>query len=207
MHVSGGAVEPGVELEESSEALARRRALAIAGDSVRGGLFLGTLEAVREGVGEAAVRRCLAAGEEPRFLEFFSYPLSTFLKVHEAATAELARGCGGWTQAQRVLGRRAGGDLLTCAGGKALLLLCRGETRRLMNNAPTAYRVAVNHGERSVLWEGLTRGRVVMRRDFMPCAFHEGVLGMMLEATGARGGRVRGTRLDVLDGEYLIEWE
>ncbi len=208
MMMTGDAVaveEP--EGRDSLEALSRRLALSMRGAPGRGAFFVGTLERGREGGGAAGVRRCLAAADEPRFMEFFHYPLSAFLRVNEAAVAELAPELGGWSHAQRVLGRRAAVDLLSSAAGRALLLLSRGETRRLMGNLPSVYRVAVNHGERLVQWEGAGRGRDLMRRDFMPCAFHEGLLGGLLEATHARGVSVRGLRLDVLDSEYGVAWE
>jgi uncharacterized protein (TIGR02265 family) len=129
------------------------------------------------------------------------------MRVNAAAAWELAPGCGGWDAAQRLLGLRAATDLLTCAAGRALLLLSRCETRRLVGNLPSAYRAAVNHGDRSVVWEGMSRGRVIMRRDFMPCAFHEGLMRGVLESTKARGVEVVGTRVDVLDSEYVLSWE
>jgi uncharacterized protein (TIGR02265 family) len=168
--------------------------------------FLGMLEAVRSLAGEQEVRRCVEAGGEPRDVEFFNYPVSTFLKVNDVAARVLAPRCGGWVEAQRHMGRRATADMLKSAAGKALLLLSRGETRRLVGNLPSAYRAAVNYGERTVVWEGASRGRVIMRRDFMPCAYHEGVLLAALEGMKARAVEVRGSRVDVLDGEYLVSW-
>ena len=93
------------------------------------------------------------------------------------------------------------------AAGKALLLLSKGEARRLLANMPSAYRAAVNFGERTVVWEGPARGRVLMRRDFMPCAWHEGVVLAALEGMNARAVQLRGSRLEVLDSEYLVCWE
>jgi uncharacterized protein (TIGR02265 family) len=200
------AVDEGREAD-ASENLARRLALSMPQDTVRGAFFLGMLEVVRSWAGEAAVLRCLDAGGEPRFKDFFHYPLGAFMRMNAAAASELSPGCGGWDEAQRVLGQRAAADLLSSASGKALLLLSRCETDRLVTNLPSAYRVAMNHGERSVHWEGLSRCRVIMRRDFMPCAFHEGLLRGVLEATGARSVEARGWRMDVLDGEYVLSWE
>jgi uncharacterized protein (TIGR02265 family) len=174
---------------------------------VRGTLFLGALEVVRALEGEDGVRRCVEAGGEPRFVEFFNYPVEAWLRVNEEAARLLEGRCGGWAEAQRRLGRRATADMLKSTAGKALLLLSKGETRRLLANMPSAYRAAVNFGERTVTWEGPMRGRVLMRRDFMPCAWHEGVLLATLEAMKARAGRVLGTRLEVLDSEYLVSWE
>ena len=62
-------------------------------------------------------------------------------------------------------------------------------------------------GRSKVVWDGPARGRVLMRRDFMPCAWHEGVLLAALEGMKARAVQVRGSRLEVLDSEYLVCWE
>ncbi|OJH36384.1 TIGR02265 family protein [Cystobacter ferrugineus] len=207
MMTSACAVDVGPVRVDASEELAQRLALSIPGDTVRGSLFLGTLDAVRTWAGEAAMLRCVDAGGEPRFKEFFNYPLGAFIRVNAAAAWELAPGCGGWDAAQRLLGQRAATDLLASAAGKALLLLSRCETRRLVGNLPSAYRAAMNHGERSVSWEGFCRGRVTMRRDFMPCAFHEGLLRAVLESTKAREVEVVGSRVDVLDSEYVLSWQ
>ncbi|WP_199243066.1 DUF2378 family protein [Vitiosangium sp. GDMCC 1.1324] len=195
------------EAQDLREDLERRLALTTPADMVRGMFFLGMLEVVRTAAGEEGMRRCVEAGGEPRFVEFFNYSVSTFLKVNDTAARVLAPRYGGWEQAQRHLGRRATADMLKSAGGKALLLLSKGETRRLVGNLPSAYRTAVNYGERTVVWEGPSRGRVLMRRDFMPCAYHEGLLLAALEGMNARGVEVRGSRVDVLDGEYLVSWE
>ncbi|HEX8818513.1 MAG TPA: DUF2378 family protein, partial [Archangium sp.] len=189
------------------EDLEQRVALATPSDTVRGGFFLGALEEVRASVGEAGVRQCVEAGGEPRFVEFFNYPVGTWLRVSEVAARLMAPECGSWEEAQRRLGRRAKVDLLRSATGRALQLVSRDEPRGLVANLPSAYRAAVNYGERTVVWEGLSRGRVIMRRDFMPCAFHEGVLLAVLEGMKVRGVEVRGLRVGVLDAEYLIAWE
>lgn len=204
MHDCG--VEAGGDAQDLREDLARRLELTTPADTVRGSFFLGALEAVRALAGEEEVRRCIEAGGEPRFVEFFNYPVSTFLKVNDVAAGVLAPRCGGWVEAQRHMGRRAMADMLKSAAGKALLLLSRGDTRRLVGNLPSAYRAAVNYGERTVVWEGASRGRVIMRRDFLPCAYHEGVLMAALEGMKARAVEVRGSRVDVLDGEYLLSW-
>ncbi|HYO54256.1 DUF2378 family protein [Archangium sp.] len=201
----------GVEADQGTRDLPEeweeRMALATPADTVRGMFFLDMLEAVRALEGEEGVRQCVGAGGEPRFVEFFNYPVGTWLRVNDAAARVLGPRCGGWEEAQRQLGRRAMADMLKSAAGKALLLLSRGETRRLVSNLPSVYRAAVNFGERTVIWEGPTRGRVVMRRDFMPCAYHEGVLLGGLEGLKARAVSVRGSRMEVLDSEYLLSWE
>jgi uncharacterized protein (TIGR02265 family) len=152
------------------------------------------------------VAACLEVAGEPRFVEFFNYPVSTYLRVNDAAARVLAPLCGGWDEAQRRLGRRSTVDLLKSAAGRALVLVSSGQARRLVGNLPSAYRAAVNYGERTVTWEGPSRGRVFMRRDFLPCAYHEGVLLAALEGMKAQAPQVRGQRLGVLDAEYLVSW-
>lgn len=207
MGTSSWGLEVGGGAQTLREDLALRVGQATPADMVRGLFFLGTLEVVREEVGEEGVLECLVAGGEPRFMEFFNYPVSAYLRMNEAAARVLAPRYGGWEEAQRQLGRRAMEDLLQSAAGKTLMLVARGETRRLVSHLPSAYRAVVNYGERSVVWEGPTRGRLVMRRDFLPCAYHEGLLRAALGKLKARGVEVYGARLGQLDGEYLLSWE
>lgn len=192
---------------DCSGELERRLALATPADTVRGTFFLGMLEAVRALAGEEGAQRCQEAGDEPLLRDFFHYPVSSFLRINDVAAWVLAPRCGGWHEAQRHLGRRAMGDMLKSAAGRALLLLSRGETRRLVDNLPTVYRSAVNYGERSLVWEGPARGRLLVRRDFLPCAFHEGMLLATLEELKSHAVEVRGERMDVLDSEYVLAWQ
>jgi uncharacterized protein (TIGR02265 family) len=200
-------VETDQQAQTLREELEQRVALATPSDTVRGVFFLGTLDAVKTLAGEAGVRQCLEVGGEARFVEFFNYPVGSYLRMNEVAARVMAPECGGWEEAQRRLGRRATVDMLRSATGRALQLVSRGETRRLVANLPSAYRAAVNYGERTVVWEGPSRGRVIMQRDFMPCAYHEGVLRAALEGMKVRVVEVRGLRMGVLDAEYLFAWE
>ena len=206
MRTSGVEVAADLEMPEAYGEVERRVALATPTDTVRGTFFVAVLEAVRALAGDEGAQRCLEAGEEPRFVDFFNYPVATFLRVNDVAGWVLAPRCGGWQEAQRYLGRRAMAGLLKSAAGRALLLLARGDTERLMGTVPSVYRTAVSSGERSWVWEGRTRGRLLMQRDFMPCAFHEGLLLALLEELKVGGAEVRSERGDVLDAEYVLSW-
>jgi uncharacterized protein (TIGR02265 family) len=192
--------------QDLREDLEQRVALATVADTVRGMFFLGTLEAVRAVGGARGVEACLEVAGESRFVEFFNYPVSAFARVNDVAARVLAPLCGGWEEAQRRLGRQSTVDMLESAAGRALALVSRGQARRLVGHLPSAYRAAVNYGERTVTWEGPSRCRVLMRRDFLPCAYHEGVLLAALEGLKAPAPQVRGLRLGVLDAEYLVSW-
>ncbi|HEX8436344.1 DUF2378 family protein [Archangium sp.] len=206
MSVSIREVGQDQEAQDLREEMERRVALATVSDTVRGLLFLGTLESVKALGGQAGVEACLEVAGEPRFVEFFNYPVGTYLRVNDVAARVLAPLCGGWEEAQRRLGRQSMGGMLKSATGRALVLVSRGQPRQLVGNLPSAYRAAVNFGERTVTWEGPSRGRVLMRRDFLPCAYHEGVLLAALEGLKVSAPQVRGQRLGELDSEYLVSW-
>jgi len=46
-----------------------------------------------------------------------------------------------------------------------------------------------------------------MRRDFLPPAYHEGVLAALLSSLGLGVAQVIGRRVGVLDADYEITWE
>jgi uncharacterized protein (TIGR02265 family) len=195
-----GAVGPEQELEE-------RLALAQPEDTVRGMFFHGTLELVRSVGGEEAVERCLEEAGERSFVPFFNYPVSEYMRVSREAARVLAPSCGGWEEAQRRLGSRAAEEFMRSAAGRALRLMAGGDVKRMWSHAGAAYRAAVSYGERLVVWETFTSGRLLMTRDFMPCAYQEGVIKGALEIGGARQVRVEGLRVAVLDSEYTFSWE
>ena len=71
----------------------------------------------------------------------------------------------------------------------------------------TAYRVSLGFGEREGAWTGPRSAHFVMRGDFLPPPFHEGVLMAMLERLNARKVRVCGRQTGVLDSEYELSWQ
>jgi uncharacterized protein (TIGR02265 family) len=187
--------------------LERRLALVTPADTTRGMFFNGVLALVRQQGSAEGVKRCLAACDNQRFLDFFNYPAEQFLKLVWAAARVLEPGLEGFEPALRVLGRQAATDFLSSAAGKALMLLGQGDVRRLMENLPSAYRVSVSYGQRTVEWTGPQSGRLLMERDFMPFAYHEGVLVGLLEAQGVTGVKVVGHQEGLMSSEYDFSWE
>ena len=206
MQLNREAGAPAGEALDSPEALARREALALPGELARGMFFQATLEAVRALGDEEAVRRCLEASGEERFVDFFNYPVATHLRVLFTAAQQLQGRCGSLEEALRQLGLRAGVHFMRCVAGMALLLVSRWEPRRLVDGLPSVYRAAVSYGKRSVMWTGPASGRLLMQREFMPYPFQEGVLAGVLEGGKARGVQVRGRQLSTLDSEYDVSW-
>ncbi len=197
---SGGVTDWTVGLE-------RRLTLVTPVDTTRGMFFNGVLALVRQQGSAEGVKRCLAACDNQRFLDFFNYPAEQFLKLTWAAARVLEPELGGFEPALRVLGRQASVDFLGSAAGKALMLLGQGDVRRLMENLPSAYRVSVSYGQRTVEWTGPSSGRLLMERDFMPFAYHEGVLAGVLEAQGVVGVKVVGHQEGLMSSEYDFSWE
>ncbi len=191
----------------SDEDLARRLAMAAPCDTARGTFLRTTLEAVRCLGDEDAVRDCQRASGEDKLVDFFIYPVTANLRMVFSAARLLEQRCGGLDEALRALGYRAADGFLCSAAGMALQLLANGDVKRLVDHLPAMYRASVSFGSRSLVWTGPTSGRFLMRREFMPYPFLEGMLMGVLDKVSARDAQVRGRQLSTLESEYEISWE
>ncbi len=172
-------------------------------DQARGMFFNGCVNAVRRHAGEAA-----AAGlSSQKWVDIFNYPVSDFLVMAWPAIDRLSPLCGGREGALRRLGRQAVDDFLGSMTGKTLLGLVGREPRRLLSSTPASYRAALSYGERRLEFTGEKSARLVVVRDFMPAAYHEGVLAAAVEATGGRNVKVTSKSTGLLDATYEIHWE
>jgi uncharacterized protein (TIGR02265 family) len=176
-------------------------------DTCRGMFFNGVLQSVNLLGGPEARTRCLAVIGERRFVDFLNYPVRDFLQLLFIATEVLGPRHGGRDAIQRQLGRRAVEDFLGATVGKTILALAGHEPKRLLSSFPNACKVALSYGVRTVEWLGPNQARLAMRGDFLPMAYHEGVLLAVLERSLARNPEVRGRRLGVLDMDYELRWE
>ncbi|WP_426755610.1 DUF2378 family protein [Myxococcus sp. Y35] len=186
--------------------LRQRCALATPDDTARGMFFRGTLDTVRRMGGSALEQLCRQSLPEKRYIDFFSYPITQFLPLAFQAASLLSEHCGGVDAAHRTLGEKAAHDFLESVAGRTMLMLAYDEPRLLLGQLPSGFRSAVSYGERSMVWTGPRSGRFVMKRDFMPPAYHEGVLRAALEAVGARDIQVQGREVGLLDSEYALSW-
>jgi len=186
--------------------LEERLALATRDDTARGLFFNGALGAVKVLGGDAAVQRCLAAAGEKKFVDFFNYPVTAFLKLAFTAAEVMGPQLGGFDVALRRMGVQATADFLSSAAGKTLLLLAVNNPKRMLSNLHSGYRAAVSYGERGVRWTGETSGVFTMKRDFMTPEYHEGVLQAVIEAVGGKDVRVSGQKTGPLDAEYVLSW-
>jgi uncharacterized protein (TIGR02265 family) len=191
----------------SDEDLEQRLAMASPSDTARGMFLRATLDAVRILGDEEAVHRCQRMSGEEKLVDFFTYPVASNLRMVFAAARMLEVRYGGIDEALRQLGHKAAECFLASAAGLALQLLAGGDTSRLLGNMPSMYRASVSFGVRSVLWTGPTSCRLTMRREFMPCSFQEGMLLGVLKKANARGARVLGQQLSLLESDYDVTWE
>ncbi|HYO66695.1 MAG TPA: TIGR02265 family protein, partial [Archangium sp.] len=136
--------------------------LAVVGpkDTTRGFLFGSALELMRTEGSAESLKRCVEAAGSGNFTAFFSYPVSTFLKLTYAAAQELSDKHGGFDAAMQHLGFRVAPRFLESTTGRMLLSLVGKEPRRLIESMPSAYKTAWDHGACSLTWTGAKSGRI-----------------------------------------------
>jgi uncharacterized protein (TIGR02265 family) len=205
--VDGFARAAGGVVDENTAWQLRERCLAATPeDRARGMFFLGVVGVVRFLQGEDAAARCLKASGLETLDAAELYPVTRFLPMVSEATRLLKPQLGDWAQALHYIGTQATVDFLASMFGRELMQASRRNPRLLLQHLAEGYSAAVSYGERSVLWTGDTSARFVMRRDFMPAQYHEGVLLGALEAVGAQDVQVHGRQLSLLDTEYDVSW-
>ncbi len=194
-------------IRDAQRQLEVRLSLAGPADTCRGIFFNGVLEGLRKLAGEEIEARCRDATGERKFTDFFNYPVSGFIRLGLAALPLIGGRLGGGEAVLRWMGTESLESFLSSVAGKTALMLAGNNVKRLVNQLPSSYRAAVSYGERHVVWTGERSGRFIFKRDFMPPAYHEGVLHSLLEKLGVRNVRVRGKATGLVDAEYELTWE
>jgi uncharacterized protein (TIGR02265 family) len=190
----------------SDEELSQRLSLILPEFKVRGMILNGMLEVVRQLAGEAAMQRCLEAGGERRFTEFFQYPSGILLKMLYTGARQLSGEYGGFEGALRKMGHQGAMNFLASPVGRVLLLTIQKNPRRLMSNMPAAFRAASSM-ECAVSWKGLNHALFTMKRDFIPLAYTEGALLVVQDVTTAKGVMVSSRYVQDFDSEYVVSWD
>lgn len=186
--------------------LQARLAAATESDTSRGLNYTSIFALLRDTCGEGAVLECDPLGKGSR-LEFLHYPIAEYLALAWCAVDRLERSCGGVEAAFAALGRRTIEDHLGSLLGRTLYAIAGRDPRRMIANLPRGYRATVSYGERKVVFLGERRALVVFRRDFMPPAFHAGVIQGGIAAMGGRNPRVAGREMGFLDAEFELSWD
>ena len=187
--------------------VAERLRVAMPQDTCKGMFFNGVLSAVETLLGGDAEARVHAVLPEKKYIDFFNYPIATFLPAAFAAAKMLQHSDTDFDAAMRRLGEQAIDDFNSTPVGRTLVTVSSGEAKRLMRAAPTAYKTAVSYGTRETVVISDTACVFKVRRDFMPHPYHEGVLTAVLRAIGTVDVVVRGERLGLLDADYHVSWK
>jgi uncharacterized protein (TIGR02265 family) len=186
--------------------LEQRLAVLTPKDTTRGFLFGAALDLVKTQVSEDAAKRCVDAAGGGSFNAFFSYPITTLLKLVYAASKELSGKYGGFDGAMQQLGYRAAPRFLESTTGKMLLSLVGKEPKRLIDSLPTAYRTAWDHGSCTLKWSGPKSGRLSYV-NAMPVAYFAGSVQQMLTAANLKGIQVTGRQVGLTACEVDFSWE
>lgn len=192
----------------SEEELQARLALTGPGDVARGIFMNSLLDLLRQFGDEELVHQCLALGGEQRFLEFFNYPLSTWLKMAYPAARRMSEKYGDFSAAMWEMGYQASKAFYASSAGKVLVLLARNEPLRLLNNMPSTTHAVLgdNTGIDQMKRTGQSHGVLSYKRDLVPRPFNEGALVASLEAVGAKDVSVRARALGPYDTDYELSW-
>ncbi|HEX5749876.1 MAG TPA: DUF2378 family protein [Archangium sp.] len=190
----------------TQQQLEQRLALVGPKDTTRGFLFGSALELVRTEGNAESLKRCVDAAGSGNFTAFFSYPVSTFLKLTYAAARELSDKHGGFDGAMQHLGMRVAPRFLESTTGKMLLSLVGKEPKRLIESMPSAYKTAWDHGSCTLTWTGPKSGRV----DYVnavPGAYFAGSLMQILNAAQLKGARATVRQSTLTDFSVEFSWE
>jgi uncharacterized protein (TIGR02265 family) len=186
----------------------RNMRLATPRDTARGMFFNGVLDVVRNLGGETVAQRCRGATGESKHLDFFNYPVTTFLMLCLAAADEVGSQLGGCAETLRLIGEQSAKDFLSSTAGKTLLLLAGHDVKRILKQVPSAYATAVSYGTRTMRCAHYEKsGHFVIHHDFLPQAYHEGILRGVLLTAGVRNPRVKGYTTGQLNSEYEFFWD
>jgi uncharacterized protein (TIGR02265 family) len=190
----------------SIEDLGDRLRLAGEDDTCKGMFFNGVLSATKALLGVEGLTHVQALLPEKKYVDFFNYPIATFLPAAFGAAKMLEAQQGNFDAAIRALGEQAIVDFLATPVGRTLVTVSAGEAKRLMRAAPIAYKTAVSYGTRETVMTGEKACLFKVRRDFMPHPYHEGVFIAVLRALGCKDVVVLGEKVGPLDANYVISW-
>ncbi len=140
-------------------------------------------------------------------VDFFNYPARTFLELQEDGIPELLRVFGTVEKVRQAYGAASLSGFFESAVGKTLLnIVGRGDPKRLLANAATAYGTQINYGKREFVADGERSGFFTMRGDFFWPDYHVGVLTAAIRTMGVAEASVTAKVLSLTDVDYHCSW-
>jgi uncharacterized protein (TIGR02265 family) len=186
--------------------LARLKAAATAQDTSRGLNYTTLFDFAKAELGPGAGREVDPLGKGSR-VDFFSYPITEYLDTAWNIAERLAPKYGSFDAVFFELGKRTVDAFLASVVGKTIFAMAGRDPRRVLAAGPGAFKSAVSYGERAVEFTGEKRARYVFKRDFMPHAFHRGVILAALAATEAKNAKCEANEVEFMSTVYEISWE
>ncbi|WP_257450607.1 DUF2378 family protein [Archangium lipolyticum] len=191
----------------TKEELQRRLSLATPADTVRGFAINNMLGALRQELGDEAVKHCLQQIAEKSIHSFFYYPVGNHLRVLYTTAWMLSEKYGGFDAAVRRIGRGLAPEFLSSVVGRAFLALTRQGPKQLIDHVPMAFRAVTTFGEGTVRWTSPKSGVLSTKRDFLLYVSHEAGLMSLFRTLKIQGAWVRGRQVGPLDNEVEFAWE
>jgi uncharacterized protein (TIGR02265 family) len=189
--------------------LERRLERARPSDCVKGSLFNGICAAVERTVppGPAVADLCKRY-RKPFWLELSDHSVASYLNlIFEAADMLEARSPGGPAAALRAVGAAGGRAFLDSLVGRlAVRAVAKKTPIEVLEYAPSVYGPSATYGKRWVTRVTDREGIFHCRGDFLPPAYH---LGVLPEGVGVNGHavRVEAKVIDLLDADYRVTWD
>jgi uncharacterized protein (TIGR02265 family) len=191
----------------SDEELAWRISCLAPGEHVRGVFINSMLDVVRRLSDEAAVQQCLKVCGEERFLDFFNYPFSLYLKGIYVGARALMEKYGTFDEAVRLIGYHASMSFAQSPPGRVVKMLAHGDPRRLLDSLPMATKTTSTVADASARLTGPKSGILNFKRDLMPRPYSAGAIQATFEAAEIKGVKVQAHPLGPLDTDYEITWD
>ncbi|GHG64772.1 TIGR02265 family protein [Comamonas sp. JC664] len=187
--------------------LEQRLAIIRPEDTVRGLVFNAVFMLAEKKLGAEAATKL----REPFFkrspVDFFSYPAVDAMRLLYATSEVLTPHYGSMEDAVRACGAAAVTHFFQSTVGQTLnRLIGKGDPKRLLSHAPTAYSTLVSYGRREYAVLGDKQVRLAFHGDMQPVQYHEGVLQEALSVIGCKS-RVVGTPRGMSGADYVITWE
>lgn len=194
---------PGIETAQDD--LEQRIAAATSLDTVRGVIFNSTFSLLTEVAGRPAASDADPAGRGRRN-EFFSYPVTDYLRLAWRAADLLAPRFGDREKAFVAIGSSASRRWLGGPLGSTLVAFTGRDPRRLLSHVATGYRNVVSYGARTLERLDERHASLRFRHDFLVPPFHCGVVTAALEVTCGIPFRTVGREVAFLESEYDVTW-
>ncbi len=175
-------------------------------DTARGLTFNALFDTLEEHLGKDAAVACDPERKGHR-TEFFSYPVSDFLRIAFEGADRLEKKLGSVDEAFRAFGYRTTTNVLGSMMGATMIALAgKNGLRALLGQAVTGYRATVSYGARKLEWVGPRHARFTVENDFLVPPYHCGVFLAAIDAVGAKVEKLEGRSVGLLSSVYEIAW-